>query len=236
MVATESALSVVLIEDHDVLRAMIQQALEQAGHSVTALSCAEALDDVARGTPVDVFLIDLNLPGEDGLSLTDRVRCAYPLAGLIIITARTALHDKLEGYARGADLYLTKPFEVDELCAAVQALGRRRARVEQLMAQQQNMTLSQQRLSLQKVGSEAVSLSAAEVAMLAAFSRAPSQRLAYWQLAEILGVNLETQSKASMEVRIVRLRKKLISAGAANTCIEAIRGEGYQLLEPLQVL
>ena len=236
MVAAESALSVVLIEDHDVLRGLIQQALEDAGHQVAALSCAEALDDVSRGMPVDVFLVDLNLPGEDGLSLTQRVRAAYPLAGLIIITARTALHDKLEGYARGADVYLTKPFEVDELCAAVQALGRRRLRVEQLLTQQEGLTMSQQRLTLQKAGTEPVALSAAEVAMLAAFSRAPSQRLAYWQLAEILGVNLETQSKSSMEVRIVRLRKKLISVGAATTCIEAIRGEGYQLLETLQVV
>ena len=102
-------LNIVLVEDHDILRQMLQQALQEAGHQVVALSCAEELEDVAGGQPADVFLIDLNLPGEDGLSLTERVRAAYPLAGLIVVTARSALQDKLEAYARGAYLYLTKP-------------------------------------------------------------------------------------------------------------------------------
>ena len=77
-------LNVVLVEDHDVLRQLLTQALEEAHHAVVALSCAEELEDVAAGQPVDVFLVDLNLPGEDGLSLTERLRAAYPLAGIII--------------------------------------------------------------------------------------------------------------------------------------------------------
>jgi DNA-binding response OmpR family regulator len=119
-------LNLVIVEDHDILRGMLQQALEESGHQVRALSCAEELEDMAQGQHVDVFMIDLNLPGENGLSLTERVRLAYPLAGLIIVTARSGLNDRLEGYARGTDLYLSKPIEVPELCAAVAAMGRRR--------------------------------------------------------------------------------------------------------------
>ena len=229
-------LNIVLVEDHDILRQMLQQALQEAGHQVVALSCAEELEDVAGGQPADVFLIDLNLPGEDGLSLTERVRAAYPLAGLIVVTARSALQDKLEGYARGADLYLTKPLEVPELCAAVAALGRRRQRVEGLMAQQQTFTLSQQQMTLAKTGQAPVHLTAAETAMLVAFSRAPGQRVAYWQIAETLGLDLQNYAKASLEVRIVRLRKKLVEAGAEAGCIEAVRGHGYQLCIAVQVV
>ena len=229
-------LNIVLVEDHDILRQMLQQALQEAGHQVVALSCAEELEDVAGGQPADVFLIDLNLPGEDGLSLTERVRAAYPLAGLIVVTARSGLQDKLEGYARGADLYLTKPLEVPELCAAVAALGRRRQRVEGLMAQQQTFTLSQQQMTLAKTGQAPVHLTAAESAMLVAFSRAPGQRVAYWQIAETLGLDLQNYAKASLEVRIVRLRKKLIEAGAEAGCIEAVRRHGYQLCIPVQVV
>lgn len=229
-------LNIVLVEDHDILRQMLQQALQEAGHQVVALSCAEELEDVAGGQPADVFLIDLNLPGEDGLSLTERVRAAYPLAGLIVVTARSGLQDKLEGYARGADLYLTKPLEVPELCAAVAALGRRRQRVEGLMAQQQTFTLSQQQMTLAKTGQAPVHLTAAESAMLVAFSRAPGQRVAYWQIAETLGLDLQNYAKASLEVRIVRLRKKLVEAGAEAGCIEAVRGHGYQLCLPVQVI
>lgn len=229
-------LNIVLVEDHDILRQMLKQALQEAGHQVTALSCAEELEDVAGGQPADVFLIDLNLPGEDGLSLTERVRTAYPLAGLIVVTARSGLQDKLEGYARGADMYLTKPVEVPELCAAVAAMGRRRQHTSKLLAQEQTFTLSQQQMTLAKAGHPAVNLSAAEIAMMVAFSRAPGQRVAYWQIAETLGLDLQNYPKASLEVRIVRLRKKLVEAGAEAGCIEAVRGHGYQLCIAVQVV
>jgi len=229
-------LNIVLVEDHDILRQMLQQALQEAGHQVVALSCAEELEDVAGGQPADVFLIDLNLPGEDGLSLTERVRTAYPLAGLIIVTARAGLQDKLEGYARGADMYLSKPVEVPELCAAVAAMGRRRQRTSELLAQDQSFTLSQQQMTLTKTGLSPVSLTAAEIAMMVAFSRAPGQRVAYWQIAETLGLDLQNYPKASLEVRIVRLRKKLVEAGAEAGCIEAVRGHGYQLCISVQVV
>lgn len=229
-------LNIVLVEDHDILRLLLKQALEEAGHQVVALSCAEELEDEARGQPVDIFLIDLNLPGEDGLSLTERVRAAYPQVGLIVVTARSGLNDKLEGYARGADLYLTKPLEVPELCAAVAALGRRRQRVDGLLQQLHAFTLSQQQMTLGKTGHETVRLSAAETAMLVTFSRAPGQRVAYWQISESLGLDLQTYAKASLEVRIVRLRKKLIEAGANAGCIEAVRSHGYQLCIAIQVV
>lgn len=229
-------LNVLLVEDHDILRQMLAQALEEAGHRVVALSCAEEIEDETAGQPVDVFLIDINLPGEDGLSLTRRLRTAYPLAGLIIVTARSGLNDKLEGYAQGADLYMSKPLEVPELCAAVAALGRRRQRVQEVMEQQQRYTLSQQWLTLTRSGHAPVSLNAAETSVLVTFARAPGQRVAYWQLAETLGLDLETYAKASLEVRIVRLRKKLVEAGAPPGCIEAVRGHGYQLCFPLTLV
>lgn len=238
MATANPRLNLVLVEDHDILRLMLQQALEEAGHSVVALSCAEELEDVAGGQAADLFLIDLNLPGEDGLSLTERVRAAYPLAGLIIVTARSGLEDRLEGYARGADLYLSKPVEVEELCAAVAALGRRRQRVEDLIHRRlaDDFTLHQQALTLSKTGREPVALTAAETSILAALARAPGQRVSYWQIAEILGLDLDTYPKASLEVRIVRLRKKLVSAGAPPGCIESVRNQGYQLCIALKLV
>lgn len=153
-----------------------------------------------------------------------------------MVTARSRLQDKLDGYACGADMYLTKPMEALELCAAVEAIGRRRQRTHKLLAAQQSFTLSQQQMTLGKTDLPPVQLSAAETAMLVALSRAPGQRLAYWQIAETLGLDLQTYAKASLEVRVVRLRKKLIEAGAEPGCIESIRNHGYQLCIPVQVL
>lgn len=227
-------LNIVLVEDHDVLRQLLQQALQDAGHQVVALSCAEELEDQAGGEPFDMFLVDLNLPGESGLSLAARVRAAYPLAWLIIITARSRLEDKLDSYASGADLYLAKPIEAAELCAAVAAFARRRQRAEQLPARPE-WTMSLRQMTLRLGAQPPVRLSAAETSLLAAFVRAPGQRVAYWQLAEILGMDVQTYAKASLEVRIVRLRKKLVDAGALGSCIEAVRNHGYQLCISLQI-
>ena len=229
-------LNIVLVEDHDILRQMLKLALEEGGHRVTALSCAEELEDEAHGTTADIFLIDLNLPGEDGLRLTERIRAAHPLAGLIVVTARSSMQDKIESYARGADLYMGKPVEVAELCAAVAALGRRRERVARLLHQHPGFMLSQQRMTVSKNGHPPVLLTASETAMLVALSRAPGHRLAYWQIAETLGLDLQDYPKASLEVRIVRLRKKLVSAGADTNCIEAVRGHGYQLCLQVQLV
>lgn len=236
MDANTPCLNLVLVEDHEVLRDLLKQALEEAGHRVTALACAEEIEDLSGGQPVDVFLIDVNLPGEDGFSLTARLHAAHPLVGLIVITARSSLNDKLEGYASGADLYLTKPIEVPEVCAAVAAIGRRRIRTREVLEAQAAFVLSQQTLSLNKPGHPPVRLSAGEVAILTTLARAPGQRAAYWQIAEVLGLDLQTYAKASLEVRIVRLRKKLIDAGATPDCLESIRGQGYQLCLSVQVV
>ena len=236
MDTTEARLNVVLIEDNDALRRMVAQVLEDAGHCVTALSCAEELGDVAGGHQADVFVIDLGLPGEDGLSLARRVREAYPLAGIIIATARVLLQNKLDGYASGADVYLTKPIEVPELCATVAALGRRRKRVDALLEWEQGLVLAQQQMTLAQPGHEPVRLSAAEMAVLLAFVGAPGQRLAYWQIAEILGVDLSNYAKANLEVRIARLRKKLQEAGATGANIEAVRNYGYQICASIRVI
>lgn len=229
-------LNVVLVEDHEVLRLLLEQALRENGHTVTALSCAEDLEDEPGGLPVDIFLIDLNLPGEDGFSLIRRVRRAYPLAGVIIVSARSGLEDKVSGYESGADLYLSKPVEVPELCAAIASMGRRRQRLGHMLDDVDTFTLSQQQMTIIRPGHAATKLTTAECAMLAAFARAPGQRILYWQIAEALDLDLQHYAKSSLEVRMVRLRKKLIEAGAGPDCVEAVRGQGYQLCIPVRVI
>ena len=119
-------LSIVIVEDNDDLRELTADALRAQGHQVCALPCAEAVDDALSAAPADVFLIDLNLPGEDGLSLARRIRNAQPLVGIIIISARAELTDKVVGYDSGADVYLPKPVPLEELSAALKSFARRR--------------------------------------------------------------------------------------------------------------
>lgn len=227
-------LSIVLVEDNDDLRQLTANALRSEGHRVVALSCAEELEDLGAGAVADVFLIDLNLPGEDGFSLSRRIRQAHPLVGIIMISARSDLQDKVVGYDSGADWYLPKPVPFAELSAALKSFARRQH------AQQTDNIMPAGGLRLQyrelQGPVESVRLTPAEATLLTAFARAPSGRLEIWQLLELQGLDSLDASKTSLEVRMTRLRKKLAQAGAEGQCLESIRGLGYQLLVPVQVL
>jgi len=220
----DTALNIVVVEDHDALREVTVEALCNMRHNAIGVDCAEALADEIGAFPIDLLVVDLNLPGEDGISLARRLRSVQPDVGIIMVTARNQISEKLSGYESGADLYLTKPTSLEELGAAVGALARRLKRSEQARP---GFVLNRAGLVLQGPR-DSVGLSAHEAAMLSALMRAPGNRLESWQLIELSGKEEEV-SKHTLEVRIVRLRKKLVQAGAADQPIKAVRGLGYQL-------
>lgn len=227
-------LSIVLVEDNDDLRELTADALRAEGHHVVALSCAEELEDQARGAAADVFLIDLGLPGEDGYSLSRRIRQVQPLVGIIVISARSELQDKVQGYDSGADWYLPKPVPFEELSAALKSFARRR-QAHQLQTDSPAGGLRLRQRHLQGAAGS-IRLTPAEEVLLTAFARAPLGRLENWQLLELFGLDMADVSKTSLEVRITRLRKKLGQAGARDHCLESIRGVGYRLHETVQVM
>jgi len=220
----DTALNIVVVEDHDALREVTVEALCNMRHNAIGVDCAEALADEIGAFPIDLLVVDLNLPGEDGISLARRLRSVQPDVGIIMVTARNQISEKLSGYESGADLYLTKPTSLEELGAAVGALARRLKRSEQARP---GFVLNRAGLVLQGPR-DSVGLSAHEAAMLSALMRAPGNRLESWQLIELSGKEEEV-SKHTLEVRIDRLRKKLVQAGAADQPIKAVRGLGYQL-------
>ena len=226
-------LNIVVVEDNDDLRNLTCQVLSQDGHRTTGLASAEELEDLAGGEPVDVFLIDLNLPGENGLSLSQRIRKAHPLVGIIIISARTELGDKLISYDSGADWYITKPVVFAELSAAIRSFARRRHASK--LTKSAGQTLVLDRLAV--TGPQGtVKLTGTEGMLLTAFARAPSGKLETWQIAEMLGVDIDEAMKSSISVRVTRLRKKLNEAGAVGLAIESIRNMGYQLLIDIEII
>ena len=118
-------MKIIVVEDHEALREVTVAALQDMGHKVRGVDRAEALDEELPAFRPHLLILDLNLPGEDGVSLARRVRKAHPEIGIIMVTVRNQLGDKLTGYDSGADLYLTKPTSIEELAAAIQALSRR---------------------------------------------------------------------------------------------------------------
>ena len=126
--APAQPLEIIIVEDNAALLAVTLAALEQTGHRLRGVGSAEEFFLLPDYATADVAIIDLNLPGEDGLMLAQRFRAASPQAGIIMVTARTTLHDRMVGYETGADIYLPKPVQLGELVSAVNALGRRISR------------------------------------------------------------------------------------------------------------
>lgn len=227
-----ACLNIIVVEDHQALRMVTVSMLRQLGHHVTGLSCAEDIDEKESDIRVDLFIIDLNLPGEDGISLTRRIRKSFSGVGVIMVTARSQLEDKVLGYESGADIYLTKPVDPAELAAAITSLSRR-VKPEQA-ALGSVLRLDLQSLLLQGELSD-LKVTHSEAALLAALARAPGQRLEFWQLIEVIGKSADTFSKNSLESRVLRLRKKIAEAAGVVDGIQAIRQHGYQLCVSLHV-
>ncbi len=229
-------LNIAVVEDHDALREIMVEVLRREGHHVQGLDCAEALDDSLIRSHIDLLISDLNLPGADGYSLTRRFRAAHPLAGIIMVTARDALRDKVEGYEVGTDMYLAKPVSPEELVAAVNTVARR-------LQAQRAQSKPQTGTSLQLDSRHGTlsgplgncTLVAAESTLLTALARAPDQQLEVWQLLELLNLDLDTYSKATFEVRLARLRKKLVQVGAQKSSLRVIERGVYQLALSLRI-
>lgn len=231
-------MNVIVIEDNDNLRQATVAMLVRNGHWASGLVCAEDLVDVQLVPQPDLFVVDLNLPGEDGLSLARRLRAMQPLVGIIMVTARTLLGDRLAGYHSGADIYLLKPVDPSELLAAVESLGRRLRQTmpaEQPVGTRARLRLAPAARLLTGPVAE-VPLSESEVIILVGLGSAQTGRLEYAEIMTLLGEDPQSYAQAALEVRIVRLRHKLVRSGAPAGAISSVRGIGYRLTVPLTVV
>ena len=120
-----SPLNIIVVEDYQPLRSSLIEMVQKFGHHALGFESAESFDDEAKDRNLDLIVIDVTLPGEDGFSLARRLRLVQPALGIIILTAKSDAADKVTGYQCGADMYLTKPVGLDELMGAVNALARR---------------------------------------------------------------------------------------------------------------
>lgn len=235
MDSPSTPLNILIVEDNENLRESIIDALSSVGHHVRGVDCAEALPEQSDLLQIDLAILDLNLPGEDGLSLASRLRATHPGLGIIMLTARVSSLDKVAGYAGGADMYLTKPASLAELQQAIGALARRLAPVK-IARQPTALRLDQLQRILHTPTGQGIALTANEAALLVAFVRAAQHTLETWQIAEILGMDVARLNKSALELHIVRLRKKLLHPQALGSPIQAVRGRGYKLCVPLKVL
>ena len=213
-----------LVEDDPMIGAGVQQALRQDGYAVDWVRdgpAAEAAVVAMAANPYDLLLLDLGLPGRDGLTVLQRLRAAGHVEPVLVITARDAVSDRIRGLDAGADDYLVKPFDLNELGARIRALLRRRRDQATPLITLGGLQVDPASHAVTLDGAP-VRLSAREFALLSALLEHPGKPLSRAQLEErIYGWDEEVESNA-VEVHIHALRRKL---GA--DWIRNLRGVGY---------
>ncbi|EXI90773.1 MAG: Transcriptional regulatory protein QseB [Candidatus Accumulibacter regalis] len=212
---------VLLVEDDPMIGKSVQQGLRQEGTSVDWVRDGEAAELALTTTPYELLLLDLGLPGRSGLDVLARLRRSDNDIPVLIITARDAVTERIKGLDSGADDYLIKPFDLDELSARMRALLRRRSGRASPVIEHGDLRMNPATHELTQDG-KPVALSAREFALLQALLEQPGVPLSRAKLEERLyGWGEEIESNA-VEVYIHSLRRKLGSERIKN-----IRGVGY---------
>lgn len=218
---------VALIEDHERLADMIRHALSMAGIETDHFrNISEARYGVEHADYA-VLIVDRGLPDGDGLAFLRAVRSAGRMTPCLMLTARDALHDRVDGLESGADDYVTKPFAMSELVARVRTLMRRPAVVTALALTFADITVDPQQRAM-RCGDELVLLAPAELQILLCLMKAAGGTVRHAML-EHAGWGLrEAVTPNALEVTLHRLRKKLVAINAGTRLVN-IRGAGFAL-------
>ena len=216
-----------LVEDENKVASFIKKGLEEEGYAVDhtpdgKIGLMMGLDGVH-----DLIILDINLPGKDGLSVLKELRQKKVTIPVLLLTVRAAIEDKVIGLDTGADDYLTKPFAFQELLARIRALLRRQAEAEPPLLQIADLTLDPSRRLVFR-GNKKIELTSKEFALLDYFIRNTGRVLTRTMIAEhVWDYNFDTMTNV-IDVYVNYLRKK-IDAGREPKLIHTVRGVGYVL-------
>jgi len=212
-----------LVEDDPMIGEAIRAGLKREGFTVDWVHDAASAARVLGSEPFELLLLDLGLPGSDGLKLLKSLRGRGETLPVLIITARDAVSDRVAGLDAGGDDYLVKPFDLDELAARVRALLRRKSGRSSSVLEHLGVVLDPAAHRVTRQGKE-VALSPREFALLQLLMERPGRILSRAQLEERLyGWGEEVESNA-VEVHIHGLRRKLGAQFISN-----VRGVGYRV-------
>jgi len=214
-----------LVEDDSMIGEAARQGLRQEGHTVDWVRDGREAEAAVAAAPYDAVLLDLGLPRRDGLAILKTWRGRGVAVPVLIITARDAVSDRVAGLDAGADDYLVKPFDLDELSARVRAVARRRSGRAESVVRIGELEIDSATRQVRWKGAD-VSLSPREYALLEALANRPGAFLTRAQLEERLyGWGEEIASNA-VEVHVHNLRRKL-----GERAIRTVRGFGYVIGE-----
>ncbi len=221
-------MKVLIVEDDRKILSFIKKALKEQGFSVETCENGDEGYDKASQQAYDVLILDIMLPGRDGLSILRELRQKKITVPVIILTARSAIQERVEGLNLGADDYLNKPFYLEELLARIHAVTRR-ASGDQLSLLQTGPLMMNLITREVRVGKEMIDLTAREFSLLELLMRSPDRVFTRTQILEhVWGYDFDPQTNV-VDVYVRRLRSK-VDHDPDIPLIETVRGVGYRMI------
>ena len=218
---------VLLVEDEAKIAAFARNGLSEAGFAVDHADNGDEGFQLATSREYDAIVLDIMLPGRDGLSILNQLRARKNTVPVILLTARSALEERLDGLNRGADDYRTKPFYIEELIARLHALIRRSSGKEQSVLSVGHVSVDLIERQVMADG-KPVELGSREYSLLTYLMRTPGRVFTRTQICEHVWDYHFDPGSNLVDVCVQRLRKKIAVEGKTQL-VETVRGVGYKI-------
>jgi len=232
---------ILMVDDEPAICEAVSDYLAEEGYRVSIAHDGKAMRQVIRLSPVDLVLLDVMLPGEDGLTIARSLRAEKLDIGIIMLTGRGDTVDRIIGLESGADDYLPKPFHMRELLARVRSVVRRAPRADLSVPERAEIRFAGWRLSfatreLTSPEGERVRLTGGEFGLLATFVGHPNRVLNRDQLLDLVSGRKASPFDRTIDVQVGRLRRKLNDNPQAPQLIKTVRGGGYIFTAPVETI
>lgn len=229
---SENDAHLLIVDDDERIRGLLQKFLIRNGFLVSAARDAAHARRLLSGLDFDMIVLDVMMPGEDGVSLTKGIR-ETSQTPVLLLTARSETEDRIKGLEAGADDYLAKPFEPKELLLRINAILRRMPEVAAEDSVPKLLTLGDIRYDIERgemwQGEDLVRLTATESQLMRIFSARPGEPLSRAKLVEELGRDKGQAQERAVDVQITRLRRKMEADPKQPRYLQTVRGAGYML-------
>jgi two-component system OmpR family response regulator len=220
---------VLVVDDEPKLSALVARALREDGHAADVAAHGNDAIWMAQAAPYDAIVLDVMLPGIDGFEVLRRLRAKEIWTPVLMLTARDAIVDRIDGLDGGADDYLTKPFSLDELFARLRAIARRGPVERPTIVEVGDLSLDPAARRAWRGGVE-LSLTAREFTILELLMRRPGHVLTRLQLLEGAW-DMAFESRSNIVDVYIRYLREKVDRPFGTTSIETVRGVGYRLRE-----
>jgi len=223
-----------IVDDDERIRSLLQQFLVQSDYLVSTAEDAEQARTLLSAIEFDLIILDVMMPGQDGISFTAELRTLQNNTPILLLTARGETEDRIKGLEAGADDYLPKPFEPKELLLRINAILRRMPDLKEDLMMPKTLSLGHLKYDVARnelwEGETQIRLTTTESQLMKIFTSALGEPISRVDLVTSLGRDISSSQDRAIDVQITRLRRKIEVNPGQPRYLQTVRGAGYMLL------